>query len=33
MPPSQRAKQFQMFDAIHGLREALAARMIPEEIL
>lgn len=25
MPPSRRAKQFQMFDALHGLREALAA--------
>lgn len=25
MPPSQRAKQFSMFDALKGLREALAA--------
>lgn len=26
MPPSRRAKQFSMFDALKGLREALAAR-------
>ena len=26
MPPSQRAKQFSMFDALKGLKEALAAK-------
>ena len=26
MPPSKRAKQFSMFDALKGLREALAAK-------
>lgn len=26
MPPSKRAKQFSMFDALKGLKEALAAR-------
>ena len=32
MPPSKRAKQFSMFDALKGLKEALAAKeQIPEE--
>ena len=32
MPPSKRAKQFSMFDALKGLKEALAAKEhIPEE--
>ena len=32
MPPSRRAKQFSMFDALKGLREALAEKeRIPEE--
>lgn len=26
MPPSKRAKQFMMFDALHGLKEAIAAK-------
>lgn len=26
MPPSRRAKQFMMFDALHGLKEAIAAK-------
>ena len=31
MPPSRRAKQFSMFDALKGLQEALAAReRLPE---
>ena len=31
MPPSQRAKQFSMFDALKGLKEALAAKeRLPE---
>ena len=32
MPPSKRAKIFSMFDALKGLKEALAAKeQIPEE--
>ena len=32
MPPSKRAKIFSMFDALKGLKEALAAKeRIPEE--
>ena len=31
MPPSQRAKQFSMFDALKGLKEALASKeRLPE---
>lgn len=29
MPPSRRAKQFAMFDALKGLREAIAAKERP----
>lgn len=32
MPPARRAKQFSMFDALKGLKEALAAKeFVPEE--
>ena len=31
MPPSRRAKQFAMFDALKGLKEAIAAKERPTE--